>query len=93
MKYLIVGLGNVGEEYEGTRHNIGFEILDSFSKKYKSDFIVDKHAEISTLNLKVKKVNLIKPSNYVKGTAMNFAGLGKISDRANLIAYLEDSTK
>ena len=41
MKYLIVGLGNVGEEYEGTRHNIGFEILDSFSKKYKSDFIVD----------------------------------------------------
>ena len=51
MKYLIVGLGNVGEEYEGTRHNIGFEILDSFSKKYKSDFIVDKHAEISTLNL------------------------------------------
>ena len=39
MKYLIVGLGNVGEEYEGTRHNIGFEILDSFSKKYKSDFI------------------------------------------------------
>ena len=36
---------------------------------------------------------LTKPSNYVKGTAMNFAGLGKISDRANLIAYLEDSTK
>ena len=65
MKYLIVGLGNVGEEYEGTRHNIGFEILDSFSKKYKSDFIVDKHAEISTFNLKGKKVNLIKPSNYV----------------------------
>ena len=36
---------------------------------------------------------LTKPSNYVKGTAMNFAGLGKVSDRANLIAYLEDSTK
>ena len=39
MKYLIVGLGNVGEEYEGTRHNIGFEILDSFSKKYKLSLI------------------------------------------------------
>ena len=36
---------------------------------------------------------LTKPSVYVKGTAMNFAGLGKVSDRANLIAYLEDSTK
>ena len=36
---------------------------------------------------------LTKPSNYIKGTAMNFAGLRKISDRANLIAYLEDSTK
>ena len=33
MKYLIVGLGNVGKEYEGTRHNIGFAILDSLSKK------------------------------------------------------------
>ena len=36
---------------------------------------------------------LTKPSNYIKGTAMNFAGLGKVTDRANLIAYLEDSTK
>ena len=46
-------------------------------------------------NWTIKELNLFltKPSNYIKGTAMNFAGLGKVTDRANLIAYLEDSTK
>ena len=46
-------------------------------------------------NWTIEELNLFltKPSNYIKGTAMNFAGLGKATDRANLIAYLEDSTK
>ena len=92
MKYLIVGLGNVGEEYEGTRHNIGFEILDSFSKKYKSDFIVDKHAEISTFNLKGKKVNLIKPSNYVNnsGKAVNYWCQKIGIKKENLLVIVDD---
>ena len=38
MKYLIVGLGNIGYEYENTRHNIGFRVLDAIDKEYKIDF-------------------------------------------------------
>ena len=38
MKYLIVGLGNIGKEYENTRHNIGFKIVDNISKKLGSEF-------------------------------------------------------
>ena len=46
-------------------------------------------------NWTIDELNLFltKPSNYIKGTAMNFAGLGKVKDRANLIAYLENNTK
>ena len=45
MKYLIVGLGNVGLEYELTRHNIGFSIIDQIAEKFEVKFNIDKHAE------------------------------------------------
>ena len=44
MKYLIVGLGNIGKEYENTRHNIGFKILDNISEKLGSKFELKKYA-------------------------------------------------
>ena len=50
MKFLIIGLGNVGEKYELTRHNIGFLILDYFSDKFKKKFLTDSflsHFEVS----------------------------------------------
>jgi peptidyl-tRNA hydrolase, PTH1 family len=46
-KFLIVGLGNIGAEYAGTRHNIGFDIADSFVKKYEFQFKTGRLADIA----------------------------------------------
>lgn len=68
-KFLIVGLGNIGDEYMHTRHNIGFDILDHFVAKHKSSFSIDRLAAKAELSLKGKKIICIKPSTY-----MNLSG-------------------
>lgn len=73
-KFLIVGLGNIGEEYESTRHNIGFTILDAFAKENNFKFTVDKLASVATFKFKGKTLILIKPSTYMNlsGKAVNY---------------------
>lgn len=68
-KYLIAGLGNIGAEYEHTRHNIGFDILDAFAGVHKSSFSVDRLAYRAEVSLKGKKIICIKPTTY-----MNLSG-------------------
>lgn len=70
MKYLIVGLGNIGAEYANTRHNIGFKVLDAFAKA--SNLVFDEHTRYgATVSGRVKnaQVVLLKPSTY-----MNLSG-------------------
>ncbi len=69
MKYLIVGLGNIGTEYHNTRHNIGFTILDAFAEASNVFFTNNRYG--STVEVKVKNKNLLllKPSTY-----MNLSG-------------------
>ncbi|MDE5687810.1 MAG: aminoacyl-tRNA hydrolase [Paramuribaculum sp.] len=69
MKYLIVGLGNIGEEYAGTRHNIGFMILDAFAKASNISFATDRYGDVARMRLKNKQLVLLKPSTY-----MNLSG-------------------
>ncbi len=73
-KFLIVGLGNIGDEYENTRHNIGFTILDAFAKENNFKFTVDKLASIATFKFKGKIFIFIKPSTYMNlsGKAVNY---------------------
>jgi len=68
-KYLIVGLGNIGAEYNHTRHNIGFEVLDAFAAKHGAFFRVDRLAEVAEVKLKGRTLICIKPTTY-----MNLSG-------------------
>ncbi|PCJ98890.1 MAG: aminoacyl-tRNA hydrolase [Flavobacteriaceae bacterium] len=64
-KFLIVGLGNIGAEYEETRHNIGFKILDFLAKKEDVPFEPNKLGSTSLIKIKGKSVLLLKPSTYM----------------------------
>ncbi len=69
MKYLIAGLGNIGPEYELTRHNIGFLVLDKLAEKESISFTFNKQAYTSELKHKGRTLHLIKPTTY-----MNLSG-------------------
>ena len=69
MKYLIVGLGNIGPEYHETRHNIGFMILDAFAKASNVVFSDQRYGAVGTASIKGRKLILLKPSTY-----MNLSG-------------------
>ena len=68
-KYLIVGLGNIGEKYENTRHNIGFKVLDYFSNQEGLTFENQKLGDVATYKLKGRTFILLKPNTY-----MNLSG-------------------
>ena len=74
MKYLIAGLGNIGVEYELTRHNIGFLVLDFLASKIDAKFVPDKHAFVAEGKHKGKYIYLIKPTTYMNlsGKAVNY---------------------
>lgn len=68
-KFLIVGLGNIGNEYRHTRHNIGFDVVDAFVLKHGSFFKLDRLAEVAEVKWKGKIFICIKPTTY-----MNLSG-------------------
>ena len=69
MKYLIVGLGNIGREYEYTRHNIGFRVLDALAKASNIVFADRRYGFVAELKVKGRTLILLKPSTY-----MNLSG-------------------
>ncbi|MBT8233110.1 MAG: aminoacyl-tRNA hydrolase [Saprospiraceae bacterium] len=69
MKYLIVGLGNMHPDYDGTRHNIGFEVLDMMAKEAGVSFKNDTLGDVAMMKSKGRHIHLLKPSTY-----MNLSG-------------------
>ncbi|MEZ4920798.1 MAG: aminoacyl-tRNA hydrolase [Saprospiraceae bacterium] len=69
MKYLITGLGNPGYEYDNTRHNIGFEVVDALCKDLGGSWNSDHHGQLATVKFKGRTLILLKPSTY-----MNLSG-------------------
>lgn len=74
MKYLIVGLGNIGLEYQNTRHNIGFEVLDALARASNISFKDKRYGFKGELKWKSRTFILIKPSTYMNrsGRAVNY---------------------
>ena len=68
-KFLIVGLGNIGEQYNNTRHNVGFAILNYFASKNDVNFKTEKLGDRTVFKLKGRKFVLLKPSTF-----MNLSG-------------------
>ncbi len=73
-KFLIVGLGNIGEEYSETRHNIGFKVLDALAKQHDLTFETVKLGDITTYKIKGRSVLCLKPSTYMNrsGKALKY---------------------
>lgn len=68
-KFLVVGLGNIGSEYVGTRHNIGFNVAELLAKELETNFSLERHAYCATARLKNKQLVILKPTTY-----MNLSG-------------------
>jgi PTH1 family peptidyl-tRNA hydrolase len=74
MKYLIVGLGNIGEGYKDTRHNIGFTVLDALALASNTSFTDKRYGAICELRYKGRDLILLKPSTYMNlsGNAVSY---------------------
>ncbi|MBI3500489.1 MAG: aminoacyl-tRNA hydrolase [Bacteroidetes bacterium] len=91
-KFLILGLGNPGEEYDNTRHNIGFKILDSFAHSLKVQFENSRLAFIAEGKIKNKLFFLIKPTTFMNlsGKAVNYYLQKEKIPLQNLLVITDD---
>jgi len=91
-KFLIVGLGNIGNKYENTRHNIGFNIADALAKKHDVKFETQKLGDISTFRLKGRTFILLKPSTYMNlsGKAIQYWLIKEKIPIENLLVITDD---
>jgi peptidyl-tRNA hydrolase, PTH1 family len=74
LKYLIVGLGNIGQKYQNTRHNIGFNILDAFAEASNIVFEDKRYGAMAEYRFKGRIFTLLKPSTFMNlsGIAVNY---------------------
>ena len=92
MKFLLVGLGNPGSEYEETRHNIGFKVVDELAKELKADFSLNKAAFRAEGKFKGKTLVFIKPITYMNlsGKALNYWLQAEKIPIENLLVIADD---
>ena len=91
-KYLIVGLGNVGDEYELTRHNTGFMVLDAFAKASNIHFEDRRYGFVAETTVKGRKVFLLKPSTFMNlsGNAVRYWLNKENIDQKRLLVISDD---
>jgi peptidyl-tRNA hydrolase, PTH1 family len=92
LKYLIVGLGNIGEEYKNTRHNIGFTVLDALANASNASFTDKRYGAVCHLKLKGRTFVLLKPSTYMNlsGYAVDYWLKKEKIGTENLLVIVDD---
>jgi len=91
-KFLIIGLGNIGVDYEHTRHNIGFDVVEDFAKKHESSFKVERLASVSETRIKGRPVFCIKPTTFMNlsGNAVRYWVEKEKISLENCLVILDD---
>jgi len=92
MKYLIVGLGNIGAEYQNTRHNIGFTILDAFAKASNVFFTENRYGSTCEVKIKGRTLILLKPSTFMNlsGNALRYWMQKENIEIENVLVVVDD---
>ena len=92
MKYLIVGLGNIGEEYSDTRHNIGFSVLDAFASECNTSFTDRRYGAVCQIRYKGRIFILLKPSTYMNlsGNSVNYWLKKEKIEIENMLVIVDD---
>ena len=92
MKYLIVGMGNIGDEYANTRHNIGFVVADALAMEGQARFSSKRHASVTKLKYKGRIMLVIKPSTYMNlsGKAVMYWKNKENISNDNLLVIIDD---
>jgi peptidyl-tRNA hydrolase, PTH1 family len=92
MKYLIVGLGNIGDGYADTRHNIGFTVLDAMAKASNTSFIDKRYGAICQVKIKGRTLILLKPSTFMNlsGNAVRYWLNHEKVPLENLLVIVDD---
>lgn len=91
-KFLLAGLGNIGSEYAGTRHNVGFDIADALVKKHGAGFHSDRLADVADYKWRGKSLIVIKPTTYMNlsGRAVKYWMDKEKIDINNILVIIDD---
>ncbi|QCX53416.1 aminoacyl-tRNA hydrolase [Elizabethkingia sp. JS20170427COW] len=92
MKYLIVGLGNKGDEYKETRHNIGFKVADKIAEELEAPFNSTNFGWLAEGKYKGRKVFVLKPDTYMNlsGNALKFWAQKENIPMENILVITDD---
>lgn len=92
MKYLIVGLGNIGDEYERTRHNIGFRVVDALAEAQNAKWEDKRYGFVAKTRVKNAELILVKPSTYMNlsGNAVRYWMQQEKVELQNLLIVVDD---
>ena len=91
-KFLLIGLGNPGDKYQHTRHNIGFRIVDALCERFESEYKSDKYGDLAQFKIKGHQVFVLKPNTFMNlsGKAVRYyLGFKKININ-NLLIIADD---
>lgn len=92
MKYLIVGLGNIGPEYANTRHNAGFRVADALAKSGDAVFSTERYGDIARMRVKNAQLVILKPSTYMNlsGNAVRYWKEKEGIEIENILVIVDD---